>query len=234
MRLLLVEDETDLRQSLAAGLTAAGYAVDAAADGEVGWWHAHTTVYDTIILDRMLPGRSGIAMLRDLRARGRDDPVLLLTALDTVEHRVEGLQAGADDYLVKPFAADELLARVRALVRRGRHHADPVLRCGVLALDTVRRRVRVGGRLLDVPPRELALLEVFILRLGETLGREALAEHLYNAETAPDSNLIDVLVGRLRRRLAAAGAGDLIHTRRGHGYALLPPGLAPGGPAAAG
>lgn len=223
MRLLLVEDYGPLRDSLACGLRQAGYAVDAAADGSEGWWRLQTATYDLAILDRMLPGIDGLELLRRLRAAGQTVRVLLLTARDGVEERVAGLDAGADDYLVKPFAVPELLARLRSLLRRSSGKPAPVLELADLRLDPAARSVSRGGEPVALGPREYQLLEVLLRRQGEVVSRSELWEHLYDFAAENISNVLDVLVGRLRRKLQRDGAPELIHTRRGHGYvAALP------------
>ncbi len=218
MRLLVVEDYAPLRDSLLRGLQAEGYAVDAAADGEEGWWLVKDTPYDAVVLDRMLPGIDGLEILRRLRAAGLATPVLMLTARDAVEDRVAGLDAGADDYLVKPFAVAELLARLRRLVRRGHGAAEPVLELADLRLDPAARTATRAGRQLALSPREFQLLEYLLRRQGAVVSRQELWDHLYDFASDTSSNVLDVLVARLRRKLQQDGASDLIHTRRGQGY----------------
>jgi two-component system copper resistance phosphate regulon response regulator CusR len=217
-RLLVVEDNDQLRTSLAEGLRAQGFLVDAVGDGLAGWERASAAEHDLLILDRMLPGLDGLEILRRLRRAGSSVPVLVLTARDAVEDRVAGLDAGADDYLVKPFAVEELLARLRTLLRRGRHHADPVVAILDLEIDTVARSVRRGQRRIDLTPKEYALLEILVSRAGAVVPRLELQQRLYPGTGAAGSNVVDVLVGRLRRKLHPPGAQPLIHTRRGFGY----------------
>jgi DNA-binding response OmpR family regulator len=223
MRILLIEDYELLRKSVAQGLREAGYAVDVAGDGEEGLWYARTGDYDVIVLDLMLPKVDGLTILRCLREKENPVHILILTARDTLEDRIQGLNLGADDYLVKPFAFDELLARVRALVRRRYTAKAPVLRVGDLEVDTVGRTARRGGRNLDLTPREYALLEFLAVRAGQCVSRMEIWDHLYDFASDPDSNVIDVYVGRLRRKLECCGQLRLIHTRRGIGYVLGEP-----------
>jgi DNA-binding response OmpR family regulator len=220
MRLLVVEDYAPLRLALVRGLADEGWAVDGAPDLATAAWHLDTTAYDAVVLDRGLPDGDGAELLRRRRAAGDRTPILLLTARDAVEERVAGLDAGADDYLVKPFAVPELLARLRRLVRRGHGDADPLLRIGRLVLDPAARSVRCGDTAIDLGPREFRLLEYLLRRRGAVVPRSELWEHLYDFASTSSSNVLDVLVGRLRRKLADAGASELIHTRRGEGYRL--------------
>lgn len=220
MRALLVEDYAPLRESVAQSLVEAGFAVDAAGDGEEGAWLARGGDYDVIVLDIALPKRDGLTILRDLRRAGARVPVLLLTARDTVADRVAGLDAGADDYLVKPFALEELLARVRALLRRKYAAADPVIRVRDLELDTVSRVVRRGGARIELTAREYALLEYLAHRAGEVVSRTDIWEHVYDFCATVESNVVDVYIGYLRRKVESGGRPRLIHTRRGQGYML--------------
>jgi len=222
MRLLLVEDHDLLRESLRDGLAAMGYVVDATGDGEEGRWHALHDVYDLLILDIMVPKVTGLDILTQLRAAGKAVPVLLLTARDGIEDRVEGLDLGADDYLTKPFAVSELLARVRALIRRRHQAPHPVISIGDLSIDTVNRRVRRAGTEVTLTPREFALLEYLAVRAGAVVTRAELCEHLYEFASDPDSNAVDVLVSRLRRKLTLPDSPAPVQTRRGYGYLLEP------------
>jgi DNA-binding response OmpR family regulator len=217
MRALVVEDYAPLRTAVQEGLVEAGFAVDAAANGEEGLWLAQQTPYDVVILDIMLPKLDGLEVLRRLRTQGSKLAVLLLTAKDTVEDRVAGLDHGADDYLVKPFAFAELLARVRALVRRRYDTKDPTLRIADLEIDTARRSVRRGSATIALSAREYALLEYLAVRAGELVTRTEIWEHVYDFHSEAQSNVVDVYVGYLRKKL---GPPQLIHTRRGHGYVL--------------
>jgi two-component system OmpR family response regulator len=219
MRLLLVEDYQMLRESLERGLAAQGFAVDATGDGSEGRWFATTNDYDIVVLDLMLPGASGLEILSAMRAAKKSAPVLLLTAKDEVQDRVAGLDAGADDYLTKPFAVAELLARIRALVRRGHRVADPLVTVGALSIDTAARAVTYSGHEVTLTPREYALLEYLAMRPGKTVTRAELWEHLYAFGDEATSNVVEATVARLRRKLEAHGP-QLIHTRRGFGYLI--------------
>lgn len=223
MRVLIVEDYEPLLASLAQGLGEEGFAVEATADGREAKWHLEGGGFDAVVLDLMVPGIDGLTLLRWMRRRGVDTPVLILTARGDVDDRVGGLDAGADDYLVKPFAFDELLARLRALLRRGYGRAENVLRCGALSIDTRRRCVGFAGRVLDLTVREYELIEAMAYRQGEALSRDRLRQHLYRESDEPQSNAIDVHIAHLRRKLDAAGAAGYIHTRRGLGYTLGEP-----------
>jgi DNA-binding response OmpR family regulator len=222
MRILVVEDARALARSIAEGLAEEGFSVDVSHDGEEGLHLATEVAYDAIVLDRMLPGLDGLRVLRSLRDAGTPTPVLLLTALGEVHDRVAGLDGGADDYLVKPFAFEELVSRVRALVRRGLGAADNRLVLGRLLVDLKARSAAVDGVPLDLSAREFALLELLALSPGKTFSRTAIAEKLYSEEFDLDSNVIDVFVARLRRKLDSAGlrGADLIRTLRGEGYRL--------------
>ncbi|MGB2823327.1 MAG: response regulator transcription factor [Phycisphaerae bacterium] len=220
MKLLLIEDYLPLQRSIAKGLREAGFAVDATADGEEALWFAESGEYDVAVLDLMLPKVDGLTILGRLRKKGNPVPVLILTARDTVKDRVRGLDLGADDYLVKPFAFEELLARVRALVRRKYRKRSPVVQVGDLLVDTTGRTVRRGKRDVSLTAREYALLEFLALRAGQVVTRTEINEHIYDFDGEPDSNVIDVYIGHLRRRLEEGGLPRLIHTRRGLGYVL--------------
>lgn len=218
MRVLVVEDEVGISRFIAQGLAEAGYAVDVVADGQEGLNYALTTPYDLLIVDILLPKVDGLSLLRTLRERGVKTPVLLLTALDEVEDRVRGLDSGADDYLTKPFAFPELLARVRALLRRPPLQNNPVLRVGDLELDTVRRKVRRGGKQIDLSPREFSLLEYLMRHPGQVLTRTQIAEHIWDFNFFAESNVVDVYIGYLRRKVDRGFDRPLIHTVRGVGY----------------
>ena len=215
MKLLIVEDETDLLTGLALSLRDEGYAVDQAQDGEEGLRMALGNGYDAVILDIMLPGIDGWEVLRRLRAASTT-PVLMLTARGEAAERVRGLDGGADDYLVKPFDLSELRARLRAVIRRAAGRAHPVVRVGVLEIDTAARRVRVDGSEVVLTAREYSLLEYLALHRGEVVTRSVLHERLFEDEDETLSNVLDVHVSNLRRKLG----GGIISTRRGHGYCI--------------
>jgi two-component system copper resistance phosphate regulon response regulator CusR len=220
MRLLVVEDDTHLAELLARGLREQHYAVDVAADGEQALYQAAVTEYDALVLDVGLPRRSGLDVCRELRRRGSRVPVLLLTARDAVQDRVAGLDSGADDYLVKPFALDELYARLRALLRRGHELRPPTLVVADLEVDTGTRRARRAGRDLALTGKEYAMLEYLARHAGRVVGRAELSEHVWDENHDPASNAIEVYVNRLRKKVDAPGGAPLIHTRRGAGYLL--------------
>ena len=215
MRALVVEDYAPVRDAVVEGLTENGFAVDSSSDGEEGLWYAQQNPYDVIVLDLMLPKRDGMSILKALRAGGSTVPVLVLTAKDGVDDRVRGLDTGADDYLVKPFAFAELLARVRALVRR-HYTATPVIHVGDLALDTTKRAVVRDGETIALSAREYALLEYLAMRAGQLVTRTEIWEHVYDFHSDAHSNVVDVYIGYLRNKLGA----ELIETRRGQGYVL--------------
>jgi DNA-binding response OmpR family regulator len=218
MRLLLVEDSDRLRRWLARGLRREGYAVDVAADGNEGLWSASENIYDLIILDLMLPGIDGLTILRTLREQGNNTYVLILSAKDMVEDRVQGLSQGADDYLVKPFSFAELCARIKALVRRSYGSTSPVLRVGELTVDTGVKQVQYGGQPVSLTPREYGLIELLVRRAGEVVSRRELWDHLYEFDSETASNVIEVMICSLRRKLGPDT--DLIKTRRGQGYLI--------------
>jgi two-component system copper resistance phosphate regulon response regulator CusR len=221
MRLLLVEDEPRAAQALAKGLREQAYAVDVTRSGEDALYQTTITDYDAIVLDLMLPGRDGLAVCAELRARGSFVPVLMLTARDAVEARIAGLDTGADDYLTKPFDFGELLARLRAVIRRGHRPIAPAtVRLGTLVLDTRARTASKNGRRVALTSREFALLEFLARRANAVVGRAEIAEHVWDASYEPLSNVIDVCVQRLRRKLDDPGRPSLIQTRRGEGYML--------------
>lgn len=220
MRILVVEDDPDLADILRQGLIEEGYAVDLARDGEDGLWRATTIDYDVAVLDVMLPDCSGFDILRTMRQSGRGAPVLLLTARDATQDRVTGLDLGADDYLTKPFVWAELLARIRALLRRGSPGSAGVLRCGDLALDPARREVRRGSTQLPLTAKEFEILYVLMREPERVFTRTTLIERIYDDEFDGMSNVIDVFFSRIRKKLAAGGKSPFIRTVRGVGYAL--------------
>ena len=220
MRVLVVEDAPPMAEALAKGLREQGYAVDVARDGESALRQAELNDYDVIVLDVMLPRRDGFVVCRELRARGANVPVLMLTARDAVEDRVAGLDAGADDYLTKPFALRELFARVRALLRRHHEARPPQLTLADLTLDTALREARRGQRVIHLTTKEYALLEYLMLHVGEVVSRERISEHVWDESFDPFSNLIEVYIQRLRKKIDDGAPIKLIHTRRGAGYLL--------------
>ena len=220
MRILLVEDYGPLRLSIAERLREAGYIVDHTADGREGLWFAKENHYSLAILDLMLPGVHGLDILRDIRQSKKDTAVLITTAKDGINDRVQGLDAGADDYLVKPFALDELMARVRALVRRIHGAKDAILRIGDLEVDTKRRSASRGGEEVELTSKEFALLELLALRTGEVVRRSDVWEQLYDFNQDIESNVVDVYIAHLRKKLEKPDLKKLIHTRRGEGYIL--------------
>lgn len=220
MRILLVEDEPNAAQMLAKGLRRRAYAVDVAADGEEALYQASVNDYDLVILDVLLPLKDGFEVCRELRATGSTTPILMLTARDAVQDRIAGLDLGADDYLVKPFDFHELLARVRALLRRGAALRPETLTVADLVIDTRAQRVRRGDRQIELTAKEYALLEYLVRRAGEVVGRADIAEHVWDESFDPFTNSIEVYVQRLRRKLDEDHTVKLIRTRRGAGYVL--------------
>ena len=218
MRLLVVEDDRKVASFLAKGLREEGYSVDVAHEGTDGQMKARVHDYDLLILDVMLPGRNGLEIVRSLRAAESRVPILLLTARDTQEDVVMGLDAGADDYLRKPFGFDELLARVRALLRRGGAARSETLRYADVELDRIRHEARRGTRVLDLTPKEFQLLEYLMMNVERVVRRTELLEKVWDLQFDPMSNVVDVHVGNLRRKLRQGGEGALIHTLRGVGY----------------
>lgn len=215
MRILIVEDEPDLLASLAQALREESYAVDTADNGEDGWFNAESTDYDAIVLDVMLPGMDGWEILRRLR-KIKKTPVLMLTARDQTRDRVKGLDSGADDYLVKPFDLEELLARLRALIRRSADKTTNVLEIGGVKIDTAARQVSCKNRPVELTAREYTLVEFLAVHRGEVVTRTQLYEHLFDENEASLSNLLDVHVSNVRKKLGA----EFIVTRRGHGYCI--------------
>ncbi len=224
MRILVVEDDPNLQRQLSKALGEAGYVVEAARDGEEGHFLGENAEFDAAVLDLGLPGMNGIEVLRKWRGAGKTLPVLILTARDLWSDKVAGIDAGADDYLAKPFHMPELLARLRALIRRSAGHADPVLRNGRLSLDTRSGAVLVEGRPVSLTAFEQRLLVYLMHRVGRVVGRAEIIEHIYAQDFDRDSNTVEVFVGRLRKKLGA----DLIETVRGQGYRLRRDGAAGG------
>jgi two-component system OmpR family response regulator len=214
MRVLLVEDDTRIRTDVSAALEAAGYVVDSAGDGEDGWFLGDTELYGAAIIDLGLPKMDGLAVLKRWRAAGRPFPVLVLTARGTWSERVEGIDAGADDYLPKPFQIEELLARLRAIVRRSKGHSAPTVSIGDTVLDGRQMRLTVKGVPVSLSPQEYRLVAYLMLNKGRVVSQQELSEHLQSAHFERESNAVEVLIGRVRRKLPNA----LIETRRGFGY----------------
>jgi DNA-binding response OmpR family regulator len=221
MRVLLVEDEPGMVQLICQGLNEVNYTVDVATDGCTGLDYACSTDYDALILDIMLPKMDGLQLLQRLRNEGIKTPVLLLTARDQVDDRVQGLDAGADDYLAKPFAFSELLARLRALLRRPPLQLNPILQVADLEMDVATRVVRRAGKQIDLSPREFALLEYLMRHPRQILTRDQIMEHIWNADFYGESNVVDVYIGYLRRKIDQGFDVSLLHTVRGIGYRII-------------
>lgn len=224
MRVLLIEDSKRLQQAVSTGLRKSGYAVDCASDGEEALWLAESNPYDVMILDLMLPKVDGLSVLRRLREQENACHVLILTAKGSVEERVDGLRAGADDYLAKPFAFEELLARVEALVRRSHARKSPRIEIGELVIDTSCRTATLRGETLNLTAREFALLEFLAYRSGEVVSRTEIEAHIYDDKVEARSNVVDSAICTLRRKIDESEAWSLIETRRGLGYRLRAPG----------
>lgn len=220
MKLLLVEDSTHLRHYVSIALERAGYAVDVAADGPDGLWHAESFQYDVIILDIMLPGLDGLSILQRLRANGDKTNIILLTAKDKVSDRVKGLQTGADDYLIKPFDISELIARVQALTRRAYGQKSPKIIIGDFCLDTVKKQVCILGKPLPLSSREYKILEYLVRRCDEVVSRSEIEEHIYDSQSEIMSNVVNSTISLIRKKLAEHGIEDFIQTRRGLGYCI--------------
>ena len=221
MRLLVVEDEPDLNRQLVEALSDAGYAVDMALDGEEGHFLGDTEPYDAVVLDLGLPHKDGISVLEEWRRNRRNMPVLILTARDRWSDKVAGMDAGADDYVAKPFHMEEILARVRALLRRGAGHASSEIEVGPLRLDTRASRVTLDGGVVKLTSHEFRLLSYLVHHTGRVVSRTELIEHLYDQDFDRDSNTVEVFIGRLRKKLPS----DMIKTVRGLGYCLADPGV---------
>jgi len=220
MKILVVEDDSKVAGFIEHGLKEEGYIVDVAADGEEATMLAHANDYDIILLDLLLPKKNGFQVANELRREGRNTPILMLTSRDALEDVVRGLDAGADDYLSKPFKFDELLARIRALHRRGGAERLEILRCGPISLDRLRHTVSVRDRQLDLTVKEFQLLEYFMLHPEEVVRRTTLLEKVWDMHFDPESNVVDVHVGNLRRKLARAAGEALLGTVRGVGFRL--------------
>lgn len=221
MRALIVEDDDTLRRELADMLAARGFAVDAAADGDEGAFLAVEYPLDVAVVDLGLPGVSGVELIHRVRAAGRDYPILILTARDGWRSKVEGLEAGADDYLVKPFHSEELLARLRALLRRMGRWTRSQLVCGPIAMDTAEQRVTLNGEPVTLTAFEYRVLEYLMLHAGEVVPKSVLSEHIYDEDSDRDSNVIEVFIRRLRSKLDPTGTLQPIETLRGRGYRLV-------------
>jgi len=220
MKILVVEDEERVAHFIQKGLKEEGHAVDISHDGEDGAFLSEVNDYDLILLDVMLPKKNGIAVCKEIRARGVITPVLMLTARDSVEDRVRGLDAGADDYLVKPFAFEELLARVRALLRRGSESKAPTLTLADLELDPISRQVTRAGKRIRLTTKEYALLEYLLRNYDKVLSRTLIGEHVWDMNFDPESNVIDVYISHLRNKIDKGHDVSLLHTMRGQGYLL--------------
>ncbi len=220
MRVLVVEDNPDMGPYLEQGLAEHGYAVDLVADGLRGYEYAASGVYDLLILDRMLPGRDGLDVLGRLRAKGIQTPAIFLTAKGTVDDRVQGLDAGADDYLVKPFSFAELLARIRVVLRRGTEAPPSVLRVGDLSLDPASHAVERSGRRIELSSKQFTLLHYLMRSAGQVVSRAMIQEHVWNYEFDGLTNVVDVHINRLRNKVDKGFGRPLIHTLRGVGYVL--------------
>ena len=218
MKLLVIEDSPRLRRSLGRGLKKLGYSVDLVGDGREGLDYGRFNDYDVIVLDLMLPGMDGLTVLKELRSRGKQCHILILSARDGVEDRVNGLDMGADDYLVKPFSFDELCARIGSLTRRRYEEKNPELRLGTVRLNTARRTVACKGAALRLTPAEYALLEYLALNRGRTISKNRLFEIIHDSDSYATTNVIEVLVCNLRKKIAQGGGESVVKTRRGHGY----------------
>ena len=220
VRLLVAEDHPSLARSMAEGLREEGYEVDLSLDGLEAEKQINAHDYSCIVLDLILPGKDGLTILKEMRMRGNHTPVMCVTARDALDDRVAGLDLGADDYLIKPFAWDELLARVRALIRRERGHPKPRLAIGDLEIDLVSRSVTRGGKQIHLTAREFTLLHYLAMREGEVVSRSEISKHLYGQDDEASSNVVDVYIGYLRNKIDKPYDKKLIHTRRGAGYQM--------------
>ncbi len=220
MRILIVEDFGPLRRSLSLGLQEEGYAVDAAADGDEGWWYAKDQEYDIMILDVMLPGMNGVALVKRIRDAGSKTPIMLLSAKDAVEDRVAGIDAGADDYMCKPFAAPELLARLRGLIRRSHDRLRSEICIADLHIDTLSKSVKRAQRSIDLTLREYQVVMILAKNPGATVSKEELEKNLLGFNEDVSANFIPSLIARVRSKLCVGDETPLLHTIRGHGYRL--------------
>ena len=220
MRILVLEDYPPLRRSIVECLAEEGYAVDSTDSGDEGLWFVRNHKYNVVLLDIMVPEVSGLEILKKLRSDQNPVPVIMISALDTVNQRIEGLESGADDYLVKPFSLDEMLARVRVQIRRGHEKKSPLITIGDLVIDTSKKNVQRAGKVIDLTRKEYLLLECLEFRNGEVLSREKIARQVYQDYEGGTSNVVDVYIGYLRKKLHSNDLPNLIHTKRGHGYLL--------------
>lgn len=216
VRILVIEDEARIANDIRDSLNAAGYVAEVSRDGEDGWFRGDSESFDAVVLDLGLPVLDGITILKRWRNAGRTMPVIILTARDGWREKVDGIDAGADDYLIKPFRMEELLARLRAVTRRASGHASPLLTHGALEVDTRQRSISLSGRSVAVTPLEYRLIAYLVHHRGRVISQTELSEHVYDQDIERDSNAIEVLVSRIRRKLG----GDIIETRRGHGYLI--------------
>lgn len=216
MRALIVEDEREIADDMAASLTSAGFTVDLCHDGEDAWFLGDTEDYDVVVLDLGLPKLDGLTVLRRWRGEGRDMPIIILTAREGWTLRVDGINSGADDYLTKPFQMEELIARVRAILRRAHGHSGPLLKAGIITLDTSQMRVSVNGKAIPLTPLEFRLASYLLHNKGRVVSSGELRDHVYGGEEAREANAIEALIVRLRRKLGP----ESIETRRGHGYCM--------------
>lgn len=220
MRILFIEDSKRLQRSVALGLRQSGYAVDVSGDGEEGLWFARSNDYDVIILDIMLPNMDGFTILEKLRSEGKDTCVLILSAKDALDDKIKGLRTGADDYLTKPFAFDELLARLQALARRKYNNPTSKIIINNLEIDTQKRKAYISGSEISLMPREYALLEYLALRRGKLVTRTEIENHIYDDKVDPVSNVVDSAICSLRKKIDPDGKNPIIKTRRGMGYII--------------
>jgi DNA-binding response OmpR family regulator len=218
MKILLIEDSERLRRSLTVGLSKEGFVVETAADGEEGYQLTRAYEFDVIVLDLMLPRMPGLDLLSQIRREGNNTSVLILSARDEISDRVDGLELGADDYLVKPFAFDELCARIRTLARRRYDAKNPEIRAGSVSVDTARRQCRTDDTVVELTPSEYQLLECLALRKGRVISKERLHQLLYDSASDTSSNVIEATMSTLRKKLRIAGAEEVVLTRRGFGY----------------